>query len=80
MVVVECSMIFLFAYMSYVVSELLELSGIIALLTCGLIMAHYTWFNLSRQGRHSSSVVFQFISYLAEGFIFAYLGLTFFAF
>lgn len=58
MVVVEISMLFLCAYMSYVVAELFELSGIISLLTAGIMMAHYTWFNLSRQGRHSSSVVF----------------------
>ena len=43
----ECIMIFCFGYLSYVVSELSEFSGIITLLTCGIVMAHYTWYNLS---------------------------------
>ena len=49
--VVETSLVFCFAYISYALSELLADSGIITLLTCGIIMAHYTWFNLSPQGK-----------------------------
>lgn len=45
--VAECIMIFCFGYLSYVVSEVSENSGIITLLTCGIVMAKYTWFNLS---------------------------------
>ena len=45
--VIESMMIFCFGYLSYVVSEVVERSGIISLLTCGIIMAKYTWYNLS---------------------------------
>lgn len=78
--VVECAMIFSFAYISYVVAEMAELSGIITLLTCGIVMAHYAWYNLSPQGKQSSTVVFQFLGFMAEGFVFSYLGLTFFSY
>ena len=43
----ECMMIFCFGYLSYLLSEQAEASGIISLLTCGIVMAHYTWYNLS---------------------------------
>lgn len=43
----ESMMIFCFGYLSYVISELSEYSGIISLLTCGVIMAKYAWYNLS---------------------------------
>lgn len=43
----ESMMIFCFGYLSYVISEVAENSGIISLLTAGVVMAHYTWYNLS---------------------------------
>lgn len=54
----ECTMIFCFAYISYVTAELMALSGIITLLCSGIMMANYAWFNLSPQGKQSSVVIF----------------------
>ena len=45
--VVECSMLFSIAYVSYVLAELWHISGIISLLTCSVVMANYTWYNMS---------------------------------
>lgn len=45
--VAECAIIFAVGYISYVVAELLHQSGIISLLTAGVTMAHYGWYNLS---------------------------------
>ena len=73
-------MIFCFGYLSYVISEVAENSGIISLLTAGVVMAQYTWYNLSPQGKSSSFIVFQFLGYATEAFVFAYLGLTFFSY
>lgn len=78
--VAENMMVFCFGYLSYVTSEVAEQSGIITLLTCGIVMAHYTWYNLSPQGKQSSYIVFQFLGYATEAFVFAYLGLTFFSY
>lgn len=44
---VECLVIFCIAYMAYVTAELASFSGIIALLTSGVVMAHYAWYSLS---------------------------------
>ena len=78
--IIECSLVFCFGYLSYSVSELIHCSGIIALLTCGVIMAHYTWYNLSPQAKQVTSVSFQVIGYVVEAFVFSYLGLTFFSY
>ena len=78
--VMESMMIFCFGYISYVASEGTENSGIITLLTAGVLMAHYTWYNLSPQGKQSSFIVFQFLGYATEAFVFAYLGLTLFSY
>jgi len=47
----ESMLIFVFGYITYIIGEVMEASGIIALLTAGMVMAHYTWFNLSPQGK-----------------------------
>ena len=49
--IMESVILFSLAYVSYCVSEVLECSGIISLLTCGVIMGHYTWYNLSPQSK-----------------------------
>ena len=77
---VECLMIFLIAYMAYVTAEMAAFSGIIALLTSGVVMAHYAWYSLSSQGQHGSYLVFQTLGLLMQGFIFSYLGVSFFSF
>ena len=43
-------------------------------------MAHYTWYNLSPQGKQVSSTTIQTLGYGAEAFVFTYLGLTFFSY
>lgn len=77
---VECLVIFCIAYMAYVTAELAAFSGIISLLTSGVVMAHYAWYSLSSQGQHGSYLVFQTIGLLMQAFIFTYLGVSFFSF
>ena len=72
----ECAFICLFAYLSYILSEELELSPIIALLFNGIFNSHYSFYNLSFQAREESSVLSRVLSALAEAFVFVYLGLT----
>jgi sodium/hydrogen exchanger-like protein 6/7 len=43
----ETLLIFCFGYMAYATGELVHMSGIISLLTSGVVMAHYAWYNLS---------------------------------
>lgn len=43
----ETLLVFSIGFMSYAISEVTKLSGIITLLACGICMSHYTWYNLS---------------------------------
>ena len=76
----ETLLIFSFGYLTYSIGELAHMSGIISLLTSGITMAHYAWYNLSPQGKHLSSASFQVIGFALEAFVFAYLGLSFFSY
>jgi NhaP-type Na+/H+ or K+/H+ antiporter len=76
----ETLFVFAFGYLGYMFSELFELSGIITLLTTGVLMAHYAWYNLSPQSKQTTSLAFGAIGFAAEAFVFAYLGLSFFSY
>ena len=76
----EVLLTFCFGYLAYGLGEMAHMSGIICLLTTGVVFAHYGWFNLSPQGKHLSSATFQVIGFGFEAFVFCYLGLSFFSF
>jgi len=72
----ETCLILLFSYASYLVAESLHLSGIISLFSCGLVMSHYTIQNISEDSQKGTTLVFDAFGYLAENFVFIYLGIT----
>ena len=76
----ETLFVFWFGYIGYMVAEVFELSGIITLLSSGIIMSHYAWYNLSPQSKQTTSIAFGWMGFWSEAFIFAYLGLTFFSY
>lgn len=78
--IIECALMFCFGYLSYVIAEFIEVSGIVSLLACGIFMGQFTWYNLSPQGKHSTSIAFQVIGFMIEAFVFSYLGLTIFSY
>jgi NhaP-type Na+/H+ or K+/H+ antiporter len=43
-----------FGYASYLVATYLELSGLFAIFFCGIIMGHYTYYNMSAYGQLTS--------------------------
>ena len=72
----ESSLIVFFAFLTYLITEMMHFSPIISLLFCGIFMSHYAFYNLSFQAREESSIVSKILSNIAEGFVFTYLGLT----
>jgi NhaP-type Na+/H+ or K+/H+ antiporter len=78
--ITETILLLIIGMTSYFLSEFAELSGIISLLTCGICMAHYTWYNLSPQGKTISSVTFSIFGSFAEAIVFAYIGLCTFTY
>jgi len=47
----ECTIMLTFAYLSYLFAEQSALSGIISMFSCGLFMAHYAYWNISKKAR-----------------------------
>jgi NhaP-type Na+/H+ or K+/H+ antiporter len=46
---------YLFGILSYVIAELLDMSGVITVLISGVALAHYNFYNLTPGGMHASS-------------------------
>jgi len=63
------------AYLSYVLAELLFLSGILTVFICGIVMSHYTWHNVTESSRVTTKHAFATMSFIAETFIFLYVGM-----
>ena len=71
----ECTLICLFVYLSYILTEQFEISPIIVLLFNDIFNSHYSFYNLSFQVGEESSVLSRVLSSIAEAFVFVYLGL-----
>lgn len=71
----EVALMVLMAYLSYLISELCELSGILTIFFCGVVMSHYTWHNITESSRVTTKHMFATMSFLAETFIFVYVGM-----
>ncbi|XVE62606.1 hypothetical protein DITRI_Ditri06bG0131700 [Diplodiscus trichospermus] len=71
----EFALMMLMAYLSYIMAELLNLSGILTVFFCGIVMSHYTWHNVTESSRVTTKHAFATLSFVAETFIFLYVGM-----
>ena len=54
---IESTLLFLFCYLCYALSESLGLSGIMSLFFNGIVLSHYNSYNLSEDSRHATEQV-----------------------
>jgi len=50
----EILITFLLAYSSYLISDIFHYSGVISLLMSGIILQNYSWYSLSKEGKHAT--------------------------
>jgi len=58
----ECTVMIMFAYGSYLCGEAFGFSGIITMFICGLVMAHYAYWNISKKARVGTELAITTIS------------------
>ncbi|KAK4266484.1 hypothetical protein QN277_027396 [Acacia crassicarpa] len=71
----EVALMILMAYLSYMLAELFNLSAILTVFFCGIVMSHYTWHNVTESSRVTTKHAFATLSFIAEIFIFLYVGM-----
>lgn len=76
----EFAMMLVFTYVPYVLAEGIHVSGIMAILFCGIVMSHYTHYNLSTVTQITMQQTMRTLAFIAETCVFAYLGLAIFSF
>ncbi|KAL6730503.1 hypothetical protein Aduo_001474 [Ancylostoma duodenale] len=74
----EFALLLVFAYIPYGFAEAMSLSGIMAILFCGITMSQYTQQNISPVTQITFRQTFRTISFVAETSTFAYIGMAFF--
>lgn len=71
----EIALMMLMAYLSYITAEMFELSGILTVFFCGIVMSHYAWHNITLSSQVTTKHTFATMSYISEVFIFLYVGM-----
>jgi len=66
----------IFAYVSYVLAEALELSGIMSVFWCGIAFNHYGAYSLSAYTTLTSRQLFRTAAFICETCVFIYIGIS----
>ncbi|CAI5712068.1 hypothetical protein KXD40_005913 [Peronospora effusa] len=76
----EISIILLTCYASYLAADIFKLSGLLAVFFSGVFIRHYHVHNISKASAFAFKQLLSTMAFLAENFIYLYLGLSVFAY
>ncbi|GKT25296.1 Cation/H+ exchanger, CPA1 family like protein [Aduncisulcus paluster] len=74
----EFVLMFCFSYLSYMLAEAAELSGIMAILFCAIVISQYAQYNISDRCRRAYAEVVKSLSFATENIVFIFLGSSLF--
>ena len=74
--VVEPLAILMMAYLAYMLADLVEWSGIISLIGCGIVQSHYAFKNISEKAHITVHYFISMLSSTMDCIIFLYLGMA----
>jgi len=80
MIFLEGGLSFIFPWAAYYTAEALELSGIVAIMMAGIVMALFMRHSLSDPAYRLISALYKVVAQIAETYVFVYLGMAFVAF
>ena len=68
------------SYASFLLAEAAGFTGIVGILFCAITQSHYTTRNLSSDSKKRVFELFETLNFLAENFVFSYIGLFLFTY
>ncbi|CAF0939437.1 unnamed protein product [Adineta steineri] len=74
--VLEPLIVLVYAYLAYLTSEMVSVSGILAITFCGMVMKQYVSFNISKKSDATTEYVLKMLSSIMETIIFMFMGLS----
>ncbi|XP_064408262.1 sodium/hydrogen exchanger 1 [Latimeria chalumnae] len=74
--VIEPLFVFLYSYMAYLSAEIFHLSGIMALIACGVVMRPYVEANISHKSHTTIKYFLKMWSSVSDTLIFIFLGVS----
>ena len=72
----EAALFWCFSYLSFVVAEVAQLSGIVSTLFAGIFMARYVTPNLTRRGLRLCAQLYRVLALLADTMVFLLVGMA----
>ncbi len=73
--VIETAMTLLAPYASYILAERIHVSGVLAVVTCGLVLSRHSHHLFSPRTRLDAIALWQFLTFMLNGLVFILIGL-----
>lgn len=74
--VLDTAIFFLWIYVPYLISEAVDMSGILAILFSGMVTGYYAKESLEETSKITTEEFFKTFSFIAENFCFVYFGIS----
>ncbi|CAD8143106.1 unnamed protein product [Paramecium octaurelia] len=71
----EASLLLLLPWITYLISEALEMSGIVSIMFCGISMARYTIPNTNELSKKEFTKFYEIIAHIFENSVFIFIGI-----